>query len=145
MVGTGKSDIESFLAQEQGARELESVGAAEGIALAESRYESKDLSSDRYLCKLLPISCEANPELFKLRVEQEPFPATASQGCVDLCGREARGGDRIPFRRCLAHLLGTRLRDIEFDQGAGIDEKDQRRSSRIISEANLPRFGKAGP
>lgn len=40
--------------------------------------------------------------------------------------------------------LRTRLRNVELDEGAGIEEENQRRSSMIISEANLPRLGATG-
>jgi hypothetical protein len=88
-VRAGEGDLQSFLNQEQGTREVDSVGASERVAVAESRYESEDLGSNRHLRELLPILCEAPPELLKLGGEKEPFPFTAGKGGMDFGKRQA--------------------------------------------------------
>jgi hypothetical protein len=87
-VRAGKGDLQPFLAQEQGACEVESVGASERMTVAESGYESEDLGADRNLRERLPILCKAKPELLKLRGEKESFPSTASKSSMELGERE---------------------------------------------------------
>lgn len=67
MVGAGEGDLKSLLMQEQGACELESVGASERMTIAQPGDEGEELGSDRYLQEPFPIISEAKPELLKLR------------------------------------------------------------------------------
>lgn len=67
MVGAGEGDLKSLLVQEEGACELESVGASKRMTITQPRYESEELGPDRYLHESLPIVSKAKPELLKLR------------------------------------------------------------------------------
>jgi hypothetical protein len=49
---------------------MEGVGTSERMALAEPRYESENLGSDRDLREILPIGGEPSPELLELGREQ---------------------------------------------------------------------------
>jgi hypothetical protein len=52
-------------------------------------------------------------------------------------------GSRAAWRTSAASRR-ARLGNVDLDQSAGIQKENQRRSSLTISEASLPRFGKAG-
>jgi len=53
-----------------------------------------------------------------------------------------RSPDTLCSYHSLAHPFGGRLGNIEFDESAGVEEKDQRRSSLTISEASLQPAGR---
>lgn len=144
-IGTGEGDLQPAVMQKQGAREVESVGASERVAFAKAGHKSEDLGAGRHLGELLPILAEMKLELLDLGGQQKAFPAAASKSSVDLGEREMGSCNRVALRCNLAHSIRSRFGEIEFDEDAGVDEKNQRRSSRTISEASLPRFGSNGP
>ena len=144
-VGASEEDLQSFLVQKQSAREMDGIGAPERMARAEPGHQLEHRSSDRYLLELLPIVGEVQQELLKLGARHKLFSSSASERRVNFGEGQDRNSHRPSLPGSLAHSLRARLSDIEFDQRAGVEKKDQRRSSLIISEASLPRFGTVAP
>src|SRR4051794_913700 len=114
------------------------------MSLTKPGHKPEHGVSDRHLSELFPVFAEAAPDLLQLGGQQKLLPSPASEGSVHFSKGQDRGSLRFVARDGVAHSLRARLGNVDLDQSAGVKKENQRRSSLTISEASLPRFGKAG-